>query len=177
MAALFDAVIPDHFVWMKRVDGHAGVANSMAMHAAGITAATRDPEGGRIIRDAAGNPTGVFVDAAQDLIEEKIPPPSHELRKARVLAAAKNIAANGLTEMHDAGAEGDTIACVRELIDAGELPIRIYMMISDNDALENAWFAGKPLIGLGGRLTVRSVKMYADGALGSRGAALLAPDS
>jgi predicted amidohydrolase YtcJ len=176
-AAALDAAIPDHPVWLKRVDGHAGLANSVALKQAAITASTPDPEGGRLLRDANGNPTGVFVDAAQELIEGKMPPPSHELRKARVLAAAKAIAANGLTEMHDAGADGATIACVRELIDAGEFPIRVYQMISDDDGLEATWFSGKPLIGYGGRLTVRAVKMYADGALGSRGAALLSPYS
>lgn len=172
-----DAAIADHPVWLKRVDGHAGLANTAAMKAAGVTAATKDPEGGRIIRDAKGNPTGVFIDAAQSLVEAKMPAPSHELRKKRILAAAKNIAANGLTEMHDAGAEGSTIACVRELIDEGKFPIRVYIMLSDSDELEKKWFAQKPLIDYGGRLTVRSVKMYADGALGSRGAALLEPYS
>jgi predicted amidohydrolase YtcJ len=174
-AGPLDAAIPGHPVWLRRVDGHAGVANSAAMRAAGVTAATPDPEGGRILRDAAGNPTGVFIDDAQDLIDSKVPPPSHELRKARVLAAAKQIAANGLTEMHDAGADATTIACVRELIDEGQWPIRIYTMLSDNDDLERVWFAQKPLIDYGGRLTIRSVKLYADGALGSRGAALLEP--
>src|SRR5438874_7282687 len=104
-AAPLDAAIPDHPVWLKRVDGHAGVANTAAMRAAAVTAATRDPEGGRIIRDSSGNPTGTFVDAAMSLIDSKVPPPSPELRKARVLAAAQTIAANGLTEVHDAGAD------------------------------------------------------------------------
>ena len=174
-AAPLDAAIPDHPVWLRRVDGHAGVANSAAMRAAGVTASTPDPEGGRIIRDASGNPTGVFIDDAQTLIDSKVPLPSHELRKARVLAAAKRIAANGLTEMHDAGADATTIACVRELIDEGQWPIRIYTMLTDDDDLERVWFAQKPLIDYGGRLTIRSVKLYADGALGSRGAAMIEP--
>src|SRR5207244_6424261 len=101
-AAPLDAAIPDHPVWLRRVDGHAGVANTAAMRAAGVTAATPDPEGGRIIRDAKGNPTGTFIGAAQSLIDSKVPPPSPGLRKARVHAAARNIAATGLTEMHDA---------------------------------------------------------------------------
>jgi predicted amidohydrolase YtcJ len=176
-AAPLDAAIPDHPVWLRRVDGHAGVANSAAMRAAGVTAATPDPEGGRIVRDATGKPTGVFIDDAQALIDSHVPPPSDDLRKARVLAAAKRVAANGLTEMHDAGADAATIACVRELIDEGQWPIRIYTMLSDDDDLERVWFAQKPLIDYGGRLTIRSVKLYADGALGSRGAALLAPYS
>jgi len=174
-AAPLDAAIPDHPVWLKRVDGHAGVGNTAALKAAGITAATADPEGGRILRDASGNPTGTFVDAAQGLIEGKIPPPSFELRKARVLAAAQKIAENGLTEMHDAGADEGTIRAVRELVDEKRFPIRVYTMIADNARALDEWFARGKLIDYGGRLTVRSVKLYADGALGSRGAALLAP--
>jgi predicted amidohydrolase YtcJ len=176
-AAALDSAIPDHPVWLRRVDGHAGLANSAAMRAAGITAATADPEGGRIIRDASGNPTGVFVDAAESLIDRAQPPPSFELRKERVLAAAEQIAANGLTEMHDAGADPETIRAVRELIDEKRFPIRVYTMIADDAAALNEWFAGGPLLGYRDRLTIRSVKLYADGALGSRGAALMAPYS
>ncbi|HXH90048.1 MAG TPA: amidohydrolase [Thermoanaerobaculia bacterium] len=176
-AAPLDAAISDHPVWIRRVDGHAGIANSAAMRAAGVTAATPDPEGGRVLRDAAGNPTGVFIDGAMSLIDSKVPAPSPELRKARVLAAAQAIAENGLTEMHDAGAEQATITAIQQLIDEHKFPIRVYLMLTDEPALLESWFARKPLIGYGGRLTVRSVKMYADGALGSRGAALLAPYS
>jgi predicted amidohydrolase YtcJ len=176
-AAQIDAAITDHPVWLKRVDGHAGVANSAAIKAAGITASTADPSGGRIIRDASGNPTGVFVDEAQQLIESKIPPVSFALRKERVLKAAQTIAANGLTEMHDAGADADTIRAVKELIDEKRFPIRVYTMVSDEPALVTEWLARGPLMEYGNRLTVRSIKVYADGALGSRGAALLAPYS
>ena len=176
-AAPLDAAVPDHPVWIKRVDGHAGVANSAAMRAAGITASTPDPEGGRIVRDANGNPTGTFVDNAQSLIESKIPLPSRDVVKRRVLAAAQEIARNGLVEMHDAGADAVTYAAMKELIDEKRFPIRVYMMVSDAEPLLKDWFARGPLIDYGGRLTVRSVKLYADGALGSRGAALLAPYS
>jgi len=176
-ASALDSAIPDHPVFLRRVDGHAAVTNSAGLRAASVTAATRDPEGGRIIRDASGNPTGTFVDAAMDLIEAPIPAPTHEQRKARVLAAANAIAANGLTEMHDAGMDGPTIAAVKELIDEKRFPIRVYAMLGDNDQLLRTWFASGPLVEYGGRLTVRSVKLYADGALGSRGAALLDPYS
>jgi predicted amidohydrolase YtcJ len=172
-----DAAISDHPVWIRRVDGHAGVANSAAMRAAGVTTATPDPEGGRILRDPSGKPTGVFIDGAQQLIDSKVPPPSAQLRKARVLEAAQKIAENGLTEMHDAGAEQSTITAIQQLIDEHKFPIRVYVMLTDDAALLDSWLTHKPLIGYGGRLTVRSVKMYADGALGSRGAAMLAPYS
>jgi predicted amidohydrolase YtcJ len=174
-ATPLDAAIADHPVWLRRVDGHAGLANSAAMRIAGVTASTPDPEGGRILRDASGNPTGVFVDGAQDLIDRAVPAPSFELRKRRILAAAQRIAENGLTETHDPGAVEDTVRAVRELIDEKRFPIRVYTMIGDDSRALNAWFARGKLIDYGGRLTVRSVKLYADGALGSRGAALLTP--
>jgi predicted amidohydrolase YtcJ len=176
-AAMLDAALPDHPVALTRIDGHASVANTAALRAAGVTAATADPEGGRIIRDANGNPTGTFIDAATDLVDAHVPAPSPAQRKARVLAAAQNIAANGLTELHDAGIDGATIAAVKELIDEKRFPIRVYGMLGDNAELLDRWFASGPLVDYGGRLTVRSVKLYADGALGSRGAALLAPYS
>jgi predicted amidohydrolase YtcJ len=176
-AAPLDAAVSDHPVWLRRVDGHAGVANSAAMRAAGVTRATPDPEGGRVLRDANGEPTGVFVDEAMTLIDRSVPPPSAALRKSRVLAAAQAMVAHGLTEMHDAGADDETIAAVQELIDAKQLPIRVYTMVSDDAAALTKWFARGPLVAYGNRLTVRSVKLYADGALGSRGAALLAPYS
>jgi predicted amidohydrolase YtcJ len=175
--AALDAAVPDHPVFVTRVDGHAALANSAAMRAAGVTAATKDPDGGRIIRDANGNPTGVFVDAATDLIEKAMPVASVEQRKARVLAAAQDIAAHGLTEMHDAGIDADTIKAVQELIDEGRFTIRVYAMLGDNDALLAQWFRSGPLVDYGGHLTIRAVKLYADGALGSRGAALLTPYS
>jgi predicted amidohydrolase YtcJ len=176
-AAMLDAAVSDHPVFLRRIDGHAAVVNTAALRAAGVTAATQDPEGGRIVRDASGNPTGTFIDAAMDLVENHIPDPTPAQRKAAVLAAAQNIAAHGLTEMHDAGIDAATIAAVKELIDEKRFPIRVYAMLGDNDALLRTWFAQGPLNEYGGRLTVRSVKLYADGALGSRGAALLEPYS
>jgi len=176
-AAALDAALPNHPVFLRRVDGHAAVANSAALRAAGVTAASKDPDGGKVVRDASGNPTGTFIDAAMDLVERSIPPVTPEQRKARVLAAAQAIAATGLTEMHDAGMDGATITAVKELIDEKRFPIRVYAMLGDNDELLRTWFASGPLMDYGGRLTVRSVKLYADGALGSRGAALLAPYS
>ena len=176
-AAALDAVISDRPVLLDRVDGHAVLANSAAMRVAGITAATPDPSGGRIVRDASGTPTGVFIDAAIGLVGQAVPAVSFEQRKRRVEAAARRIAENGLTEIHDAGADAETIRAVRELVDEKRFPIRVYVMLGDNAALLSDWFARGPLVDHGGRLTVRSVKLYADGALGSRGAALLEPYS
>jgi hypothetical protein len=176
-AAPLDAAVPNHPVLLERVDGHATLANTAAIRAAGVTAATQDPEGGHIERDANGNPTGVFIDTAAGLVERAQPPVSAAQRKARVLAAAQAIAATGLTEMHDAGIDAATITAVKELIDEKRFPIRVYAMLADNAAMLDTWFSSGPLVDYGGRLTVRAVKLYADGALGSRGAALLAPYS
>jgi hypothetical protein len=175
-AAALDAAIAQQPVWLTRIDGHAGLANTAAMRAAGITASTQDPEGGKIVRDANGNPTGVFIDAAMTLVERAIPPVTYEQTRTRVRAAANRIASLGLTELHDAGADDDTIRAVQELIDQNQFPIRVYIMLDGSNAAQlERWFAKGPLVAYGGRLTVRSVKLYADGALGSRGAALLAP--
>lgn len=174
-AAGLDAAMPGRPVVLGRIDGHAVLASSAAMQIAGVTAATPDPEGGRIVRDAAGNPTGVFIDTATDLIERSVPAVSQEQRKALILAAAQEIAANGLTGIHDAGADGATLTAVRELIDEKRFPIRVYSMLADSAPLLDSWFKSGPLLDYGGRLTVRSVKLYGDGALGSRGASLLAP--
>ncbi|MFP5246025.1 MAG: amidohydrolase, partial [Thermoanaerobaculia bacterium] len=176
-AAALDAAVPNNPVFLRRIDGHAALVNTAALRAANVTASTPDPEGGRVLRDANGNPTGVFIDAAMDLIENAMPEVTPEQRKARVLAAAQAIAANGLTEMHDAGIDAATITAVQELIDEKRFPIRVYAMLGDNDALLAQWFSRGPLMNYGGRFTVRAVKLYADGALGSRGAALLAPYS
>ncbi|MEA2465213.1 MAG: hypothetical protein QOJ98_2960 [Acidobacteriota bacterium] len=176
-AAMLDTALGDRPVVLERVDGHATLANSAAMRAAGVSAATPDPEGGRIVRDANGNPTGIFIDAASTIIDRAVPAVGVAQRKARVLAAARAIAATGLTEMHDAGIDGPTITAVQELIDEKRFPIRVYAMLGDDDALLRTWFDSGPLVAYGGRLTVRAIKLYADGALGSRGAALLAPYS
>ncbi len=174
-AAALDSAVGDRPVWVRRIDGHAGLATRAAMRAAQITSATPDPPGGRIVRDASGAPTGVFIDAAMDLIDSIIPPPSRTVRRSRLLEAAREIASKGLTAVHDAGVDQDTIQLVRELIDAEELPIRVYAMLGDDTELLDYWFERGPLVDYGNRLTVRSVKLYADGALGSRGAALLQP--
>jgi predicted amidohydrolase YtcJ len=176
-AELLDAASVQHPIWLRRIDGHAGWANRVAMAAANITPATPDPPGGKVHRDPAGNPTGVFVDAAMGLIDRIVPPPSAQLRKERIRKAAEMIAAHGLTEIHDAGASAETIAALRELIDQAALPIRVYLMLDDDEDLIKEWLGRGPLIDYGGRLTIRSIKMYADGALGSRGAALLQPYS
>jgi len=178
-AAVLDRVAGDHPVYLRRIDGHAGWASSAAMRAAGIDKSTKDPDGGRIIRDGSGNPSGVFIDNAEELFDGKIPAPSRELRKARLRRSLENIASNGLTTVHEAGSDSpeEVIAIYRELIGEGSMPVRVYYMLPEGDPKLESWFSTGPLVDYGNKLTVRAVKIYADGALGSRGAALLAPYS
>ncbi|MBO9664032.1 amidohydrolase [Dokdonella sp.] len=173
-----DAVVADRPVWLERVDGHAGWANSAAMKLAGIDAQTQDPSGGRIERDADGKPTGVFVDGAMELVAKKIPPMDAQEAEKALDAALAEMARVGLTGVHDAGVDADTVALFKRYADTRKLTARIYAMIGGVGADFDRLAASGPLTGYGdGFLDVRSVKLYADGALGSRGAALLAPYS
>lgn len=168
-----DAVAPDTPVFLTRIDGHAAWANSKALALAGITAATKDPDGGRLLRDAAGEPTGVLIDTAQRLVARNIPPPTAAEIDAQILAADRETRRLGLTTVHDAGASSGTIEAYRRLSRAGWLATRLYVMIDSSPATTKGWFARGPLIDADHKVTVRAIKLYADGALGSRGALLL----
>jgi predicted amidohydrolase YtcJ len=173
-----DLAVADRPAVLSRIDGHAEWLNTKALAAAGIDKATADPVGGRIERDAAGNPTGVLVDKAMDLVDGFIPPPSVAERRAALKAALAHMNAVGLTAVGDAGDTAQVIALYKEMADQGQLTVRVYAMIEDTGPDFETLSKSGPLIGYGrDRLTVRSVKLYADGALGSRGAALLAPYS
>ena len=178
-AGLSEGVLNRHPVFLTRIDGHAGWANEAAMAAAGVTRETPDPPGGRIMRDERGNPTGVFIDSAMELVRRRIPPPGPEEVKAALAEAVAHCASLGLTEVHDAGVGGEVLGALRELAEEGRLPIRVYAMLSgDDEALLEKYYGEGPVIeSQGGLLTIRAVKFYADGALGSRGAALLEPYS
>jgi len=167
--------VPDHPVFLTRVDGHAAWVNRKALEIAGITADTPDPPGGKILRDANGNPTGILIDRAQGLVRSKIPPPSREALRRRLARAAAECARLGLTTVHDAGVGSEELAAYRELISRDELPIRVYAMIGGQGRLWREYLERGPEIGE--RLTVRSIKLMADGAMGSRGAAFFQPYS
>jgi predicted amidohydrolase YtcJ len=178
IAQELDLAAGDRPAVLSRIDGHAEWLNTKALAAAGIDKATVDPVGGRIERDAAGNPTGVLVDKAMDLIDGIIPPPSDAERRAALKAALAHMNSVGLTSVGDAGDTAKVIALYKEMADQGLLTVRVYAMIEDTGPDFETLSKSGPLIGYGGdRLTVRSVKLFADGALGSRGAALLAPYS
>ena len=170
--------VPNQPVLLNRVDGHAILANAAAMRAAGITAKTADPRGGRIVRDAQGNPTGVFVDNAQSLIANATPKLTVTQRSELLKAAAAESNKWGLTEVQDMGADRETIEALETLASQKKLPLRSYEMVGDDSATLAYYFARGPKKALyEGHVWVRGIKLYADGALGSRGAALRAPYS
>jgi predicted amidohydrolase YtcJ len=167
--------IPDHPVWLTRVDGHAALLNAAAMKTLGIDAATRDPQGGRLLRDAAGRPTGVLIDHAMEVAP--LPREGRADRERQLAAAARHCVELGLTTVTDMGIGADDYATYSALRQSGRLPLRAALFLTDDPALLAAWFARGPEIDPAARLTVRGVKMYADGALGSRGAAMVEPYS
>ena len=153
------------------MDGHAAWVNQKALDLADINGSTPDPHGGKIVRTDAGKPTGVLIDGAQALAARKIPNPSPEDNERRIARAARECARLGLTTVHDAGVDSADIAAYRALIAKHQLPVRVYAMLS-----RSAWTASPTLAPeIGDWLTIRSIKLVADGALGSRGAALLQP--
>ena len=170
--------LPNHPVYLTRVDGHAALVNVKALEAARVNAATRDPEGGRFIRDSAGNPTGVLIDAAQGVVTSASPPVSKAELREQTLAAIAEANRWGLTGIHDAGVGTEGIDVYQELAREGRYNLRNYVMIRANDSTLDAFMQRGPQNALfGGRLWIRAIKITADGALGSRGAALLEPYS
>ncbi len=172
-AADLDPIVGGRPVALERVDGHALVANGAALRAAGITAATRDPTGGKIERDAAGKPTGLLIDAAMGLVMNKVPAAT-AYDRARALAEAQKLMLGvGLTAMADMGTSVAEWEALRRAADAGRLQVRV---MSYAAGVETATAIGRPSGWLAGdRLRMGGVKIYGDGALGSRGAWLKRP--
>jgi len=174
-SALLSAATPLHPVALDRVDVHATWCNERALRAAQISAQSADPPGGRILRGAGGRPTGVLIDTAMELVRRAIPGPSARESEAFILRSLQAAAAAGLTCVHDAAAGPETLDAYRKLAERDDLPVRVYAMIDgQGGGLEESMreWREKPATGL---LTVRAVKLFADGALGSRGAALFEP--
>ncbi|MFN4241346.1 MAG: amidohydrolase [Erythrobacter cryptus] len=174
-AAELDAVVPDRPVWLERADNHANWANSMAIAAAGITAKTPDPPGGRIVRDARGAPAGVFIDNAIQLVSKVVPQPRPQERDLAFAAAQDALLARGVTAVADMGTTLADWSTYRRAGDAGRLRLRIMAYARDFDTLELA--AGAEPTGwlYDDRLRMGGIKLFVDGALGSRGALLKAP--
>ena len=172
-AADLDAAFPDRPVWVTRIDGHAAWANSAAL--ARVTedlSGSWQPDGGRILRDEDGQPTGVFIDNAEALVQARVPPPSPAFLRRAVRAALRTTVSQGLTGVHEAGVGLDQLEMYRSLSAAGEFPLRLYAMAGGENDLMDAMCTDGAVMGNDGRVLARTVKLYADGALGSRGAAL-----
>jgi predicted amidohydrolase YtcJ len=173
-AADLDRAFPEIPVYLVRVDGHAAWVNTAALERAPVLASAADPAGGRIVRDASGAPTGILIDTAMRFVADEIPPASPaEARLALDLALAETTK-YGLTGVHDAGVDLAMVALFREAIDEGRFPLRLYAMIGGPGVTLDHFCEQGPEYDYRGRLAVRSIKLYTDGALGSRGAALLA---
>lgn len=173
-----DKVVSDRPVWLSRVDGHAGWGNSMAMRLAGISKDTPDPQGGKIIRDTRGEATGIFVDAAEGYINKIIPPSTKKEQDLALQKALDQMASVGITSVHDAGVGVNTWEMYKEFADEAKLKTRIYAMIGGAGPAFDTLSVNGPIDSYADDLlALRSVKLYSDGALGSRGAAMLQPYS
>ena len=175
-AAHIDAAVSDRPVWLERIDGHAGWANSAALKLAGIDDDTPDPVGGKIIRDDNGHATGVLIDMAMPLVGNLVPEIDKDETQSAIQAAVTALLAEGITGVHDAGIDLMNAEVYLSMADNDLLDIRIYAMIGGAGDVLDA--IGKPIRNYGNdRLEIASVKLYSDGALGSRGAAMIDPYS
>jgi len=173
-AADIDRVVDDRPVWLTRVDGHAGWANTLAMDLSGISRETPDVQGGRIIRNERNDATGIFIDATMRYVTSNLPERTEEEQRNAFVLALETMAAHGITSVHDARTDQDTWNMYKEFADAGELKTRIYAMIAGTgDEFDRMAKDGPVEEYADHRLSLRSVKISSDGALGSRGAAML----
>ncbi|MGV3478314.1 MAG: amidohydrolase [Sphingobium sp.] len=174
-AAELDAVVSDRPVWLTRVDGHAGWANSAAMTAAGITAKSVAPTGGKIEKTPTGAPSGVFIDAAMPLVEKVLPVPLPRERDLALVKAQQTLLSYGITTIADMGTSLDDWMTFRRAGDAGRLNMRILSYAGGIDAMVQIGGPGPTPWLYEDRLKLVGVKLYSDGALGSRGAWLKQP--
>ncbi len=171
-----DRIAPNNPVVLTRVDGHASIANSAALRLAGITRNTQPPAGGAINKDGDGEPTGMLIDRAQGLVGRLVPPTGDAERDEAILKGVEREIGLGWTELQDANGTWADVDRLRRLYGGGKLKVRIYKTIGGPGTDADRLIAQGPVLGeYGGRLTVRTIKVVIDGALGSRGAALLAP--
>jgi predicted amidohydrolase YtcJ len=172
--ASLDAVSPDNPVLLTHASGHASFVNAKAMAVSDINAATADPPGGEILKDAAGHPTGLLRETASGLVHTGRGDPARERRALEL--ASQEVASKGVTSFQDAGSSFATIDLMKQMIDDGQISVRLWVMVRDTEAREAALLKKYRTIDYGNaHLTVRAIKRQIDGALGSRGAWLLEP--
>ncbi len=165
---LLSEEITDLPVFLERVDGHAALVNQKALHLAGIDADTPSPDGGEILKDQQGIPTGILIDRAQELVEMLIPPPTIEDRMDHLRKAMDFYASLGVTSVHDAGVDEVILDAYFALAREGKMKVFSNLMLDDNPKLLDSWFQRGPYEDRW--LRIKTIKLYADGALGSRGA-------
>ena len=169
-----DAEFPDRPVWLRRIDGHAAWGNGVALAQADQDlSGDWQPQGGFIHRDESGEPTGVFVDGAMSLVESAVPVISRETFSAALDQAVQTLVSLGITGVHDPGIDRAMLELYQHKIREGKFPLRVYAMADGIKATLDWLCENGPVNDPSGRLVMRSVKLYGDGALGSRGAALL----
>jgi predicted amidohydrolase YtcJ len=175
--ALLSERVPDHPVYLRGLHGYAVWGNRLAFERASITSATGAPAGGKITRDAAGNPSGVLLNAAVRLLESAVPAPTAAQVEASVLRGLEAMAQAGYVAVQEAGADQELMAAFEHLAATRRLPVRVYVMLSarDHPLLERWLGRGRETPAEQRMLTTLGVKVFFDGALGSRGARLLAP--
>jgi len=173
-----DAVVSDRPVVLERIDGHAIVVNSLALAKAGITRDTPNPPGGEILKDpVTGEPTGMIIDNARPLVEDLVPPPTDDETRLALETGANRSVRVGWTQLQYAGTTEAEIASLCRLYAEQKITLRVYAAIEGPSADADHLLASGPRASCDDRLVVRGIKLYMDGALGSRGAALLAPYS
>ena len=173
------AATPNHPVFLVGLHTFAAWANQRALELAGITKYTKDPDNGKIVRDErSGEPTGILLNRAQDLVAKHIPPMTLTEAKRAIQLAARECVRNGLTSVHEAKVTPLMVEAFQEMVREGQMPLRVYAMLDGADKnLVEEWLKHGPAIDPHHQFTIRAFKLFADGALGSRGAALLEPYS
>ena len=178
-AAELSKAVPDHPVILTRIDGHAAWLNQRALQLAGIGKDAVDPSGGRVVRGPDGMPTGVLIDNAMELATRALPKATDAELEAELVRGMDALVKLGLTTVHDCGVSPRALEAYRRLAETGRMPIRVYALLDGQAprealAAQLAKWKATPVVG---RLTVKAVKLYADGALGSRGALMFEPYS
>jgi predicted amidohydrolase YtcJ len=177
-AAVLDAVAPDRPVFLTRVDGHAGWANSEALRRAKVTTESQAPAGGQIVKDTSGNPSGILVDGAKNLVARVIPRPSPADTVRRLLAGQAIALKAGLTGIHDAGVTRSDEVAYRDLDAQGQLKLRVHGMALPLARDPSTYVSREPIAAKpGARFEMRAIKLFIDGAMGSRGGLLFEPYS
>ncbi len=169
-----DAIAPNNPVILTRADGHAAVVNSAALNAAGITSQTKPPFGGDILKDADGEPTGMLIDRAEDLVSGLVDSVTPERKEAAYIKGAALYASRGWTNIHSMSVDPEDTALIERLASEGKIGIRVYNSINYINGSDMSEILDTPKSD-SSRVTTRAIKLYSDGALGSRGAALIEP--